>query len=228
VYHSRYDTFEHHTRFVDPGMIYGAVLSKTVGRLVMGAADTALPLQHPTDFATIVGRYLKQIQKLEKDKRKAARIQNKALADNVFALAADPRLTHGNPVALKPVPKIDLTPLVKAVAKLGKSAKAYDAAFARHAHGLSAARRTRLMALMQTLPQTLTDKQGLPQREWYRNLVYAPGRFTGYGVKTLPGVREAIEQQKWGLAVKYAKRTAGVLNAYSHRLDEATTVLNGG
>jgi len=198
-----------------------------VGRLVMGAADSDLPLQHPTDFANTVARYLKQIQKLEKEKRKAAKIQNKALADNVFALAADPTKTHGNPAALKSVPKIDLKPLVKAVARLGRSAKAYDAAFAKHAASLPQGKRATLMALMQTLPQTLTYKKGLPEREWYRNLVYAPGRFTGYGVKTLPGVREGIEEEHWSDANRYAKLTALALDAYSTRLAQATAVLNG-
>ena len=109
------------------------------------------------------------------------------------------------------MPKIDLKPLVKAVATLGKSAKAYDAAFAKHASGLSADSRAKLMALMQSLPQTLAPKVGLPGRNWYRNLVYAPGRFTGYGVKTLPGVREGIEEEHWSDANKYARLTADAL-----------------
>jgi N-acetylated-alpha-linked acidic dipeptidase len=68
----------------------------------------------------------------------------------------------------------------------------------------------------------------LPERGWYKNLIYAPGRFTGYGAKTLPGVREAIEDERWDDAVRYAKLTAGALDAYSDRLDQATAVLNGG
>ena len=144
VYHSRYDTFEHHSRFVDPGFVYGALLSKTTGRLVLRAADSALPLQRATDFADAMARYLKEIKKLEKNKRKADAIQAKMLADNAFALAADPTETHGNPTALKPVPKIDLKPLVRAVARLKRSAHAYDTAFAKHASHLSAPARAKL------------------------------------------------------------------------------------
>jgi N-acetylated-alpha-linked acidic dipeptidase len=66
---------------------------------------------------------------------------------------------------------------------------------------------------------------GLPGRGWYKNLIYAPGRFTGYGAKTLPGVREAIEDQRWADADRYAKLTADVIDAYSARLDQATAVL---
>ena len=68
---------------------------------------------------------------------------------------------------------------------------------------------------------------GLPGRDWYKNLIYAPGTLTGYGAKTLPGVREAIEQQRWADAERYIKLTAGVVDAYSDRLDQATALLNG-
>ena len=73
----------------------------------------------------------------------------------------------------------------------------------------------------------LSEPTGLPDRSWYENLIYAPGRFTGYGARTLPGVRDAIEEERWGDADRYAKLTAGVLNAYSERLEKATAVLEG-
>ena len=80
---------------------------------------------------------------------------------------------------------------------------------------------------MLTIDQTLAPEEGLPGRPWYKNLVYAPGRFTGYEAKTLPGVREAIEDRRWADANRYAKLTADALNTYSDRLDKATAVLNG-
>jgi len=83
------------------------------------------------------------------------------------------------------------------------------------------------IALMQGLDQTLAPDVGLPGRPWYKNLIYAPGRFTGYGAKTLPGVREAIEDERFADADKYSKLTADALNAYSDRLDQATKVLAG-
>ncbi len=81
--------------------------------------------------------------------------------------------------------------------------------------------------LMLDIDQTLAPNVGLPGRPWYRNLIYAPGRLTGYGAKTLPGVREGIEDQRWADANRYAKLTADALNAYSDRLDKATAVLKG-
>jgi N-acetylated-alpha-linked acidic dipeptidase len=82
---------------------------------------------------------------------------------------------------------------------------------------------------MLNIDQTLAPENvGLPGRDWYKNLVYAPGRYTGYEAKTLPGVREAIEDRRWSDANRYAKLTADALNAYSDRLNAATAVLNGG
>ncbi len=228
VYHSRYDTFEHYTRFGDPGFVYEAVLAKTVGRMIMRAADSDVPVQRAANFADTIATYVGEVKKLADDKREAQVLQAKLLSDKAFTLNADPTKSSGLPDALLVVPKIDFAPLDKASAKLKTSAAAYDAALAKGAAALTPERRARLMALMQTLDQTLApDNVGLPGRTWFKNLVYAPGRLTGYGAKTLPAVREAIEDERYAEAAKYVGITAGVLNAYSARLDQATAVLNG-
>jgi N-acetylated-alpha-linked acidic dipeptidase len=228
VYHSRYDTFEHHSRFVDPGFVYDAVLAKTIGRMVLRLANADLPVQQAGNFYDAVSRYYGEIKKLAGDKHEAAEIQAKLLSDRGFALAADPTKTSGAPTALKAVPKFEFAPLDNAIERLKKSAHAYDDAFGKKAARLSPQDQARLRGLMQTIDQTLTPNVGLPGgRGWYKNLIYAPGRFTGYGAKTLPGVREAIEDERWDDANKYAKLTADALNAYSARLEQASTVLNG-
>ena len=227
VYHSAYDTFEEHSRFVDPGFVYDSLLAKTVGRMVLRFADADLPLQRPSDFADTVSGYLQEVEKLETDKRAEAEYQAALLRDRVFQLAADPTKPSGLPTPLQPVPHLELAPLQNAVDRLKKSAKAYDDALAAHGQDLSADRLVKLQDLMQSLDQTLLTDVGLPGRPWYRNLIYAPGRFTGYGAKTLPGVREAIEEQRWADADRYAKLTAEALDAYAGRLDQATKVLNG-
>ena len=227
VYHSRYDTFEHHSKFVDPGFVYGALLTKTIGRMILRAADSDLPLQQAGDFADTMAVYLGEVKKLAKDKREEAATQAKLLADHVFELSADPTKTSGVPTALQQVPQMKFAALEAAVARLKKSAKAYDDAFAQKSSHLSANSRARLLALMQTIDQTLAPDVGLPGRDWYKNLIYAPGRFTGYGAKPLPGVREGIEDQRLADAERYDTLTANALNAYSSRLDQATAVLNG-
>ena len=227
VYHSRYDTFEHHSRFVDPGFVYDALLAKTVGRLVLRTADSDLPVQRAGDFADQISLYLTEIKKLADDKREAAQMQAKLLGDRAFALAADPTKPNGAPTALEQVPKFDFGPLVTAVDRLKASAKAYDDAIAKDGASLPADRLARLQALMLDIDQTLLSDAGLPGRPWFKNLIYAPGRLTGYGAKTMPGVREAIELQRWADADRYTKLTADALNAYSDRLDRATAVLKG-
>ena len=227
VYHSRYDTFEHHSRFVDPGFVYDVLLAKTIGRLVLRAADADLPVQRAGDFAGEISLYLTEVEKLAGDKREAAEIQAGMLRDRSFALAADPTKSSGMPTALEQVTKFDFAPLEDAARRLKASAKAYDDALAKNGANLPADRLARLQALMQDIDQALLSDVGLPGRPWYKNLIYAPGTLTGYGAKTLPGVREAIEQQRWADADRYIALTAGVLNAYSDRLDRATAVLNG-
>ena len=92
---------------------------------------------------------------------------------------------------------------------------------------LSARDRARLMALMQPLDQSLLAEAGLPGRQWYKSLLYAPGRFTGYGAKTMPGIREAIEEDRIDDVPKYVGLTAAALKDYAAKLDQATAILNG-
>jgi N-acetylated-alpha-linked acidic dipeptidase len=90
---------------------------------------------------------------------------------------------------------------------------------------LPAERAAQVNALLRSLERALTDPQGLPGRSWYTNLIYAPGLLTGYGAKTLPGVREAIEGSQWQTAEEYSRRTAAALSNYCDQLDRATTLL---
>ena len=227
VYHSRYDTFEHHSKWVDPGFVYDTLLADVVGVAVLRLADSELPQQHAGNFADTMAWYVKELKKLADDKREAQAVQAKLLADNAFALTADPTKSSGIPTPLKPVPKFDFAPLDNAAAKLKVSATSYDDAFAANAVGLSAEQAARLWSVMQNIDQTLTPDVGLPGRPWFKNVIYAPGRLTGYGAKTLPGVREGIEDERWDDATAYIKITADALNAYSERLDQATTILKG-
>ncbi|MGD0190975.1 MAG: transferrin receptor-like dimerization domain-containing protein [Rhizomicrobium sp.] len=227
VYHSRYDTFEHHSRFVDPGFVYDTLLAKTIGRAVLRVADADLPPQRAGDFASQMAQDLAELKKLAQDSREKQELQAALLRDRAYPLAADPTKPSGNPTALKEVPKFEFLPLETAVKRLTDSAKAYDAALAKYGASLPPDRLAHLQALMLDIDQTLATDTGLPGRPWYRNLIYAPGTLTGYGTKTMPGVREGIEQERFDDAANYIKLTADALNAYSDRLDQATAVLNG-
>ena len=184
-----------------------------------------MPLQQPQGFATSVTQYFKEVKKLADDNREAAMQQKAMLADRVFALAADPMISHADPIALAPVPAFDFAPMDTAIAALTKSAATYDAALAANGPKLSAVQKANLQGLMQGIDQTLLVEAGLPGRDWYKNVITAPGRFTGYGAKTLPGIREAVEEERWADVATYVRLTASALDAYRARLDQATTVL---
>ncbi len=225
IYHSIYDSFHHMTTFDDPGLVYGAVLAKTVGRLVLRVADSDTPPQRFADFAETVSVYLTEVKKLEEDRRKEDEKRAKLLADDAFRLASNPKKPVGPVVDEAATPHIALAPLENAVDQLGKAAKAFDETYAAKAASLSPAKRKALNAKLQDIGQLLLDERGLPERPWYRHLIYAPGRFTGYGAKTLPGVREAIEERRFDDANVYAQRTADALAAYAGRLDDARKLL---
>jgi N-acetylated-alpha-linked acidic dipeptidase len=228
VYHSLYDDYEHHSRFVDPGFAYDATLARTVGRAVMRLADADLPVQRYGDFADTVAGYLDEVKKLADAKRDEARTQARLLAGQAYALAADPTHAHVDPAPLAQSPTLDFTALESAVGKLRASSRAFDTALAAKGEGLVKAQRVKLDAVIRPLDQVLLRPEGLPGRPWYMNMVYAPGRFTGYGAKTLPGVREAIEERRFEDAQEYVGITAQALTDYAANLDKATAIVNGG
>jgi N-acetylated-alpha-linked acidic dipeptidase len=228
VYHSSYDTFEHYVRFGDPQFAYGIAEAQTAGRAVLRMADAdVLPLQFG-GFADTIADYLDELHKLTDDKRKKSEDLAKLLDRNAFGLAADPTRVVSAPEREPEVPFLDFAPLDNVVARLKKSSKAYDDGYATVANGstsLTPARRKELNTQLRGLEQTLLAPKGLPGREWYKHLVYAPGLLTGYGVKTLPGVREAIEDNRWDEANQYVTITATALTAYCDLLDKAAAAL---
>ena len=227
VYHSVYDTYEHHSRWVDPGHAYAGALARTGGRLVLRIADADLPVERYGDFAETVGGYVDEVKKLADAKRDEAAAQARLLAGNAYRLAADPLETSAPPTALAQSPQLEFAPLEAASAKLKASAAAYDQAVAAKGAALSPAQKKKLDAALLTQEQILLRPEGLPGRPWYQNVIYAPGRFTGYGAKTLPGVREAIEERRFDDAVRYIGLTAAALNDYAAGLDRATAIVNG-
>ena len=231
VYHSNYDTFEHYVRFGDPTFAYGIAEAQTVGRLVLRMADAdVLPLQF-TGFADTIAEYVEELRTLTDDKRRNSDDLGKLLDQNVFNLVSDPTRPVLPPEREPAVPYLNFAPLENVVIRLKASAKAYDAVYAKLESGdlkLAPAQTRELNGLLQGMEQSLTTARGLPNREWYKHLIYAPGMLTGYGVKTVPGVRESIEANQWDVANEYIGITAVALNAYCTRLDRATKLLSQG
>jgi N-acetylated-alpha-linked acidic dipeptidase len=226
IYHSAYDTWEHHSRFVDPGFVYDALLAKTVGHVVIALADADLPLEHFGEFADQVSTYVGEVKELADTRREAAATQAKLIATDAYRLADDPTLTSGPPLPLKAVPHFDFAPLENAADHLKRSAGEFDHALHEAGAQLSPQTAQHLFERLRDINQLLAPDVGLPGRSWYKNLVYAPGRMTGYGAKTLPGVREAIEDERWADVDRYAQLTGQALEQYAMRLDECTQIIH--
>ena len=227
-YHSIYDSFDHYTRFGDPQFEYGVTLAKTAGRAVLRLAGAdVLPLD-PEPFADTVGRYVKEVEKLADDERRETEEMDRELDSKELTAAADPTATFVPPARREPVPHLNFAPLENAVAALDRSAKEYERA--REARGalsgaLSPSAAAAVDADLMATERALVAGDGLPRRPWYRHQIYAPGFYTGYGVKTLPGVREAIEERDWKEAEEEAAVEAKAIAGFAAAVDRATAAL---
>ena len=225
VYHSAYDSFDHFRRFVDPTFEYGVALAKVAGRLMLRAAQGELLPAKESDFAASIAAYDDELHKLADGMRAKTLELSKLLDEDAYKLAADPLKPRAAPPRAADVPYLNFAELDNAIAKLTQSAKAFDAEYARLAAiDDAAAAQQRVNAALTDLEQALTDSHGLPGRDWYQHMIYAPGFHTGYGVKTLPGIREAIEERRWDEANRYIGVVSRSLSAYSARLDRAISV----
>jgi N-acetylated-alpha-linked acidic dipeptidase len=222
-YHSIYDSFYHFTHFDDPGFAYGVALSKVIGRMVLRASDTPRVPAHYSDLASDVSRYIADIQELAANQREKDRALAELRREGDFKLSSAPYDPTIAPVDKGITPLIDMLALQNASDHLTRAAAAADGMLAGSSK-LPPATQARINGALNGIDQLLLDPQGLPGRGWYKNLISAPGMLTGYGAKTLPGVREAIEQRRWDDARAYVGRTAAVIEAYANRLDQVVAM----
>jgi N-acetylated-alpha-linked acidic dipeptidase len=221
VYHSIYDDFYWYTHFADTDFVYGRALAQTAGTAVIRLADAELlPFQFG-DFADTVRTYVDDLKKLATDQRAQIEEQNLEIEEGVFAASADPRKTFVPPSKQPLPPRLNFAPLENGLDLLLSSAQKYDAARQKS----RAANFRTVNAMLIESERKLTDSAGLPGRPWFRHMIYAPGFYTGYGVKTIPGVREAIEQKRWQEADEQILRVGKILTAEADLLDEAARSL---
>jgi N-acetylated-alpha-linked acidic dipeptidase len=223
-YHSIFDSYDEYTRFKDGrNFAYGVTLAKTAGRLVLRFADAdVLPYEFGPS-ANTVAMYADQVEKLLETERKQTQTEDALIADGSFVDTEDPRSPTLPPKSLASVPALDFDALTTAVAKLKTSAAAYDEKLAAYHGSGSVALDDALIATERAL---LGD--GLPKRPWYRHELYAPGYYTGYGVKTMPAIREQIEQRDWAGAQAGIAAVAKALDAYAAAIDAATAEIGAG
>jgi N-acetylated-alpha-linked acidic dipeptidase len=229
IYHSIYDDYYWYSHFGDPREVYGRALAQTAGTTVMRLADADII---PFDFSGLseaVGRYVTELQKLAQAERERIEKQNKDIREGVFSATSDPAKAFVPP-SISPVPPyLNFASLQNALASLEQSAKRYQSAFEKADHGgADAPSSAAIAAVNRGLIQTerdLLSPDGLPRRPWYKHALYAPGFYTGYGVKTIPGVREAIEQQNWKEAEEQIAIVSNVLQKEADAINAAAVSL---
>ncbi len=228
IYHSIYDDFYWYMHFSDYDFVYGRALAQTVGTSVMRLADAEiLPLDF-VNFADTVRKYTKDLEKLLADKQEEIRERNQQLDDGVFKATFDPRRPTVAPPREEVPPHLNFAPMENAGESLARSADHYRKAFLQNQSTLSDAQAQSLHALNLRLIQserTLTNDDGLPRRPWYKHLLYAPGVYSGYGVKTVPSVREAIEQKRYSEAEQEIVRVGKALEEESALIESASQML---
>jgi len=214
-YHTIYDTYTHFKRFKDPDMSYGIALAKTAGRITLRLANAEwLPLDFIPWQKTVSG-YLEEIMKTTTAMRKATKKHNELVRSKAYDLSADPKKNLKAPGLKSAVPYLDFSPLQNALDALEGEAESFSKI---DFVSLPKPKREALNKLLMKSEQQLTSPDGLPRRSWYKHQIYAPGFYTGYGVKTLPGVREAIEQRDWEEAQSEIEKLAGTLDAMAKHL----------
>lgn len=225
-YHSIYDTFDHYVRFMDPNFDYGLALAKTGGRIVLRLANSdTLPFELGRLSAT-VGGYVAEVKTLADDLRAATDEENFRIREGLYRAVADPTRTFVVPAPKAEVPFLNFAPLDNALAKLEAATEGYAQAWSgRDGKPLSTEGQVRLDAILMKTERALLRKEGLPRRPWYRHYLYAPGNYTGYGVKTLPTVREAIEERMYDEAEREIGLLSTVLDAFTAEVEKATAVV---
>jgi N-acetylated-alpha-linked acidic dipeptidase len=222
-YHSIYDSYDHYVRFKDPKFEYGIALAKTAGRATLRLANAdVLPFNFQS-FQTTVDEYLDEVMALLENMREETVIENAMIDNKNYIYASDPTIKFVAPEKKNPVPFLDFSSLQNAMLQLNLAVVRFSE--------LSKANpkpNTNVNALNKILyqaEQKLMVEGGLPRRPWYRHSIYAPGYYTGYGVKTLPGVREAIEQRNWKEAQEQIEIVSKAIADYTQQVDAATKIL---
>lgn len=194
-YHSIYDSYDNYTRFKDPGFVYDATLASVTGRAILRMANAdVLPFDFRSLYTTI-HKYAAELSELTNQMRESTTAENMLIKTNSYALAADPTKKMIIPAIKADVPELDFKPLMAALDTLKASTEKLATTWANA--NQSNTNHDKLNKQLYQAEQQLLNPDGLPRRNWYKHTIYAPGFYTGYGVKTIPGVREAIEQRNW-------------------------------
>ncbi|HTM91096.1 MAG TPA: transferrin receptor-like dimerization domain-containing protein [Flavisolibacter sp.] len=223
-YHSIYDSYDHYTRFGDPGFKYGLALSKTTGRIMMRLANAdVLPFDFNSFYKTL-NDYASEVKTLLENQRNETEVENKIIRDGLYNLAKDPTKTYIAPSAKESVPYLNFSELENSLVQLKNLAEEYLKVYFNGTQ-LPLEKQNQLNGILFNAERSLISERGLPRRQWYKHQIYAPGFYTGYGVKTLPAIREAIEQSAWKDAQDGINTVSQTIKMYNTQVQEAVNLL---
>jgi N-acetylated-alpha-linked acidic dipeptidase len=177
-----------------------------------------------TGFADTIHTYITELKKLATDQRAEIKERNTEIDDGTFTALFNPK-KKTVPPSKEPVPPyVNFAPLDNAADELSRAAEGYEKALSAAGDRAPAGVNAKLIQS----ERLLTSPDGLPNRPWFEHLIYAPGFYTGYGVKTIPGVREAIEQKRSAEVEQQMVRVAKALQDEADLLDAAAKELLAG
>ncbi len=223
-YHSIYDSYDMYERFKDPHSIYGKVLAETAGRITMRLANADILPFNFKDMYTTMSEYVNELTKKLEDMRATTEMTNELLNTSYYVYANDPTKPLVTPPTKGDVPFLDFSSLENSLLKLQETTEIFQRVAA-HWRDSSSLSLRQVNILIYQSEQKLLLPDGLPGRQWYKHAIYAPGYYTGYGVKTLPGIREAIEGRRWQEAQQQITEAAKVIDAYNAQINSAMTAL---
>jgi N-acetylated-alpha-linked acidic dipeptidase len=223
-YHSIYDSYDHFTKFKDPGFKYGSALAKTTGRAMMRLANAdVLPFEYGILVNTIA-EYMSDLKSMTDQMRVDTDIENKLINDKIYDLAKDPTLGFATPKAKGSVPYLDFSKIDNAMVQVKARAESLKSSLV-SPEKINPSKIVSLNKILFQAEQQLLFAKGLPRRPWYKHMIYAPGFYTGYGVKTMPAIREGIEERNWKEAQEYIEIVSTTLMLFSESLQRGVDIL---
>ena len=227
-YHSIYDDFYWYTHFADTDFAYGRALGQTAGTAMMRMADADLLPYDYAPQADTIGKYETDLEKLLKDKQDEFTERNLEIQEGVFTATADPHKTSVAPPVETVPPFMNFAPMKNSIELLKKSADRYSKALEKFKSGNATISPQSLDAVNADLlgiSRLFLNEKGLPERPWFKNQIYAPGAYTGYGAKPIAAVREYMDEKKWQQADAQIPMVAQVIENIAAGVNKAASDL---
>jgi len=229
-YHSIYDDFYWYTHFADTNFSYERALAQTAGSTVLRIANAdLLPFDYAPQYDAI-SKYESDLEKLLKDKQDEFTERNLELQEGALTATADPHKTYVPPPVETVPPYMNFAPMKNSLELLKKSSEHYSKALAKfQAAGTAEVPQSALDAVnadLLNISRLFLNEKGLPERPWFKNQIYAPGAYTGYGAKPVAAVREYMDQKKWKEADAQIPMVAQVIESISTGIDKAADALD--